>query len=176
MAFISTGLLLCSMPKPWQRCPLPIIHSLPIPERGLAGWLPSTLAQGLEATMCCDRKRWKRSWGWEAPNRCIPWGDNGARSHLARKHMQDLRRGLGLGQGSACLGRSWGRARGTPWKPQSWVAPPKSPRSTPSHLGTFLSPTLPLCLHPCPTLCVPLFICLCKEELSSCLKAFPSQM
>lgn len=103
MAFISTGLLLCSMPKPWQRCPLPIIHSLPIPERGWAGWLPSTLALGLEETMCWNAKRWKRSWGCEAPNRCIPWGDNGVKSHLARKHMQDLRRKAGAG---VCLPRT----------------------------------------------------------------------
>ena len=113
MAFISTGLPLCSMPKPWQRCPLPIIHSLPIPERGRAGWLPSTLAPGLEETMCWAAKRWKQSWGFEAPNRCIPWGDNGAKSHLARKHMQDLWREAGA-ERSSCLGLSWGRGRGTP--------------------------------------------------------------
>lgn len=49
-----------------------------------------------------QRKKWKQSWGCEAPNRCIPWGDNGAKSHLARKHMQDLRREAGA---EVCLPR-----------------------------------------------------------------------
>ena len=143
MTFISTGLLLRSMPKPWQRCPLPIIHSLPIPERGRAGWLPSTLAQGLEETMCWDTKRWKRGWGREAPNRCIPWGDNGAKSYFATEHMQDLRREAWAG---VCLPRMhWGSGRGSPSKSQSWSCSSKNTqRSNPSHITckTTLSPTL----------------------------------
>lgn len=153
MAFISTGLLLCSMPKPWQRYPLPIIHSLPIPERVRAGWLPSTLAPGVEETMCCDMKRWKQSWGCKAPNRCIPWGDNGAKSHLARKHMQVLRREAWAG---VCLPSTELReGQGIPFRNLKVCS-----------LNTKTNP-LTLTVRPLHIPCVPLFNQLWKDELWS---------